>query len=189
MADTRINGRSSESRPNRPILFYDFANPLSYLACEYAASEWAEAEWEPVLLEKACQSEAFDTQEVAEAQSRAAELGLAPIRWPARRLTSSEAVIAAAVYAKQLGRGRAFSLAALRQAFAAGRDLSVTDNVLIAAASCELHPRAVTQAIETEAIRARVARAADYAYSLGVTELPCVSVDGQLFAGDGALRL
>ena len=46
----------------------------------------------------------------------------------------------AATYAKWIGRGVAFSLAALRQAFAAGRDLSVRDNVLIAAAACEMHP-------------------------------------------------
>ena len=37
-----------------------------------------------------------------------------------------------------------FSLAAFRQAFAAGRDLTDPDNVVLAAAAAELHPRAVT---------------------------------------------
>ena len=49
----------------------------------------------------------------------------------------------AAVFAQQTGRVVAFSLAAFRQAFAGGRDLTDTDNVLLAAAACELHPRAV----------------------------------------------
>jgi 2-hydroxychromene-2-carboxylate isomerase len=189
MADTRINGTGAEQARSRPTLFYDFATPLSYLACERVASEGTDIDWEPVLLEPGDQRVGFSQHEIAEAQYRASELGLAPIRWPPRRLESSKAVIAAAVYAKQLGRGRAFSLAALRQAFAAGRDLSLTDNVLIAAASCELHPRAVMRAIETEAVRARVAQTQAYAYSLGVTELPTVCIDGQLFIGDGALRL
>ena len=52
----------------------------------------------------------------------------------------------AATYAKWIGRGVAFSLAALRQAFAAGRDLTEPDNVLIAAAACEMHPTAVSRA-------------------------------------------
>ena len=46
-----------------------------------------------------------------------------------------------ATYAKQIGRAVAFSLAAFRQAFAGGRDLGERDNVLIAAAACEMHPR------------------------------------------------
>ena len=45
-----------------------------------------------------------------------------------------------ATFAKQTGRTVSFALAAFRQAFAAGRDLSDPDNVLIAAAACELHP-------------------------------------------------
>ena len=48
----------------------------------------------------------------------------------------------AATFAAQIGKAASFSLAAFRQAFAAGRDLSDPDNVLLAAAACELHPRA-----------------------------------------------
>ena len=52
----------------------------------------------------------------------------------------------AATYAKQIGRTVAFSLAAFRQAYAGGRSLGDPDNVLIAAAACEMHPRAVLKA-------------------------------------------
>ena len=49
----------------------------------------------------------------------------------------------------------AFSLAAFRQAFAAGRSLDDPDTLLIAAAACEIHPHAMTRALASE----RVARA------------------------------
>ena len=91
---------------------------------------------------------------MAEIERRAAERGLQPIRWPDPWPSNTLVAMRAATFAQQAGRAVAFSLAAFRQAFAAGRDLSVTDNVLIAAAACEpaglpcccryaaLHPRA-----------------------------------------------
>ena len=69
----------------------------------------------------------------------------------------------AATFAKQTGRTVSFALAAFRQAFAAGRDLSDPDNVLIAAAACELHPRALIKATETEAVKRALREATDAA--------------------------
>ena len=51
------------------------------------------------------------------------------------------------------GSAVAFSLAAFRQAFAGGRDLSDPDNVLIAAAACELHPRAVLKGDREQSVK------------------------------------
>ena len=68
----------------------------------------------------------------------------------------------AATFAQQGGRAVAFSLAAFRQAFAGGRDLSVTDNVLIAAAACELHPRRGAEgASRRKAVKERLRAATD----------------------------
>jgi 2-hydroxychromene-2-carboxylate isomerase len=83
----------------------------------------------------------------------------------------------AATFAKQTGRAVAFSLAAMRQAFAAGRDLGELDNVLIAAAACELHPRAVVKGIESRAVQAALDAATARAAGLGARELPAL-VDG-----------
>ena len=63
----------------------------------------------------------------------------------------------AATYAKQIGRTVAFALAAFRQAFAGGRALDA-DNVLIAAAACEMHPAAVLKAIELRSVARRARR-------------------------------
>ena len=73
-----------------------------------------------------------------------------------------------ATFAKQTGRTVSFALAAFRQAFAAGRDLSEPDNVLIAAAACELHPKALLKAVETEIVKNALREATDSAAELGV---------------------
>jgi 2-hydroxychromene-2-carboxylate isomerase len=83
----------------------------------------------------------------------AASLGLQPVRWPDPFPFDSELAMLAATYAKQIGRAVAFSLAAFRQAYAAGRSLAEPDNVLIAAAACEMHPRAVLKAVGTRGVR------------------------------------
>jgi predicted DsbA family dithiol-disulfide isomerase len=80
----------------------------------------------------------------------------------------------AAVFAQQAGRVVAFSLAAFRQQFAAGRDLSDVDNVLIAAAACELHPRAVLKGLESRGVQERLEETAKEAAALGVREVPAV---------------
>ena len=123
-------------------------------------------EWEPVLL-AACPMPGRSTASAApserdialpEVERRAASQGLQAMRWPAEWPPDSTLAMRVATYAKQIGRGVAFSLAAFRQAFAAGRDLAEPDTVLIAAAACEMHPRAVLAA-ECARPRRRAGRA------------------------------
>jgi 2-hydroxychromene-2-carboxylate isomerase len=95
-----------------------------------------------------------------------------PVVWPEPFPFDSRTVMLAATFAKEAGRAVAFSLAAFRQAFAAGRDLSVVDNVLIAAAACELHPRAVLKALESDRVAGALEAATERAHSLGVTGVP-----------------
>ena len=82
----------------------------------------------------------------------------------------------------------AFSLAAFRQAFAAGRDLSDPDNVLIAAAACEMHPAAVLKAADTRGVAEALARATAEAAAAGVRGVPAVRVGDRVFHGEGALE-
>ena len=93
----------------------------------------------------------------------------------------------AATYAKWIGRGVAFSLAALRQAFAAGRDLSERDNVLIAAAACEMHPAAVIKGVELASTRRALDEANARARADGVDTVPAIWVDGRVLSGDRAI--
>jgi 2-hydroxychromene-2-carboxylate isomerase len=93
-----------------------------------------------------------------------------------------------ATFAQQAGRAVAFSLAAFRQAFAGGKDLGDVDNVLIAAAACELHPNAVLKAIDLQSTKDRLRAATDEAYERGVRGVPTVAVGDELFWGDDRLE-
>ena len=123
-----------------------------------------------------------------EIERRASERGLQPLRWPEPWPTNTLTAMRAATFTQQIGRAVAFSLAAFRQAFAGGKDLSVTDNVLIAAAACELHPNAVLKGIETRAVKDRLRAATDEAYERGVRGVPTVAVGDELFYGDDQLE-
>jgi 2-hydroxychromene-2-carboxylate isomerase len=112
--------------------------------------------------------------ERGEVERHAAAAGLPAVVWPESFPFDSRVAMLAATFAKGTGRGVAFSLAAMRQAFVAGRDLSVVDNVLIAAAACELHPRAVLKGIESAGVAEALEAAGERARALGVSELPAV---------------
>ncbi len=89
---------------------------------------------------------------------RTGATGLPPIRWPDGWPSNYLFAMRVATFATEIGRGVSLPSAAFRQHFAAGRDLSDPDNVLIAAASAELHPRALTTAVQRDSIKARLRR-------------------------------
>ena len=121
-------------------------------------------------------------------ERRAAALGLQAVRWPPHGPFDSRVAMLAATFAAQAGRVVAFSLAAFRQAFAAGRDLSVIDNVLIAAAACELHPRAVLKGIESRSVGERLRGATEEAAAHGVRAVPTLRLGTRLFPGEGGVE-
>ena len=158
----------------QPVFYYDLGDPASYLAAEQVMSALeVPPDWEPVLRAPA----SVDREQL---ERRAAELGLQPIRWPARWPPESREAMLAATYAKRIGRGVAFSLAAFRQAFAAGRDLGDRNTILIAGAACEMHPSALLKAIETRSVADALEEAGARARAAGVTSLPAVCVGGKV---------
>jgi 2-hydroxychromene-2-carboxylate isomerase len=111
-----------------------------------------------------------------------AERAPMPLRWPDPYPADSRTAMLAAAFAKKSGRAVAFSLAAFRQAFAAGRDLGNVDNVLVAAAACELHPRALLQGLQLRSTRAELDEGTAFAREHGVTELPALVEGGHVTA-------
>jgi 2-hydroxychromene-2-carboxylate isomerase len=185
----------------RPVFFYDLGSPYAYLTAERISALFAEAgaeqpEWQPILLGGLFKrfgrgSWALTDEreaEQAEVERRAHAYGLPPLRWPDPFPANTLFAMRAATFAKQGGRTVAFSLAAFRQAFAAGRDLSIEDNVLIAGAAAELHPRAVLKAAQTDAVKAALRRATDRAGDVGVNGVPSVVVGDRVFWGDDRLE-
>jgi 2-hydroxychromene-2-carboxylate isomerase len=139
-------------------------------------------EWIPVTLPCdpafRCAEEAASFRE--DVDRRAAAQGLPPLRWPDAWPFDSGLAQRAATYAKGGGKTVAFALAAFRQAYAGGRDLSAEQNVLIAAAACEIHPRALLAGAGTEGTRRRLGEATALARERGVTETPALWVDGEV---------
>jgi 2-hydroxychromene-2-carboxylate isomerase len=156
--------------------YFDLSSPVAYLAAERVNHVLGEVpEWVPVRFDDLsfrCAEEVAAYREDVERAARAQ--GVQPLVWPEPFPSDSEWALLVATYAKQIGRAVAFSLAAFRQAFAAGRDLSERDNVLIAAAACEMHPAAVVKGAELRGTRERLARATEEARSAGVTQTPAV---------------
>jgi 2-hydroxychromene-2-carboxylate isomerase len=185
----------------RAAFYFDLGSPYAYLAAERVSGLFAEAgleqpEWRPILLGGLFKLHGRESwargpgreEGMREVERRASEYGLPPLVWPPGWPGNMLAAMRAATFAKQTGRTVSFALAAFRQAFAAGRDLSDPDNVLIAAAACELHPNAVTAALATAAVKDGLRRATDEASELGVRGVPTLVVGSEIYWGDDRLE-
>lgn len=185
----------------RATFYYDLGSPYAYLSAErisglFVDAELEQPEWQPILLgglfgrfERGSWAETDARAEgMAEVERRAASYGLPAIVWPDPWPGNTLTAMRVATFAKQTGRAVSYSLAAFRQAFAAGRDLSVPDNVAIAAAACELHPRALAAAVKTAGVKDALRAATDAAGERGVFGVPTVAVGEQVFWGDDRLE-
>jgi 2-hydroxychromene-2-carboxylate isomerase len=184
----------------RAVFYYDLGSPYAYMAAERISGVFAAAgaeppEWQPILL--GALFKRFDRDSwgngpgreegMAECERRAESYGLPRFRWPDPWPPNTLVAMRAATFAKEIGRTVSFSLAAFRQAFAAGRDLGERDNVLLAAAAAEMHPRALLAAVERDSLKGTLRAATDRAGDLGVRGVPAVVVNGDAYWGDDRL--
>src|SRR4051794_20109265 len=146
-----------------PRFYFDLASPECWLEGERLLVEGPHpCEWIPV--RAADPMPAFRCAEESdiwrlEFERRAAAQGRQPVRWPPEVPFDSDFAMRAATYARAGGKTVAFALAAFRQAYCAGRDLSVPENVMIAAAACEIHPRALLKGAGLRSIAEKLERA------------------------------
>jgi 2-hydroxychromene-2-carboxylate isomerase len=177
--------------------YFDLASPLAYLAAERILHVLPEpAEWQPVLaaelpggeLVQAGAEQPGHAAIRAEIAVRAQQLQLQPLRWPEPFPFDSALAMRVATYAKSIGRTVPFAQAAFRQAFAGGRDLSQLDNVLIAAAACEMHPSAVARGAELRGVREQLAVATSDATKHGIKDVPAIVFGEQVFEGEGCVE-
>jgi 2-hydroxychromene-2-carboxylate isomerase len=183
------------------FFYFDLASPLAYLAAEQVLHALPRpAEWQPVLARELAGEDGDEPLEVwrceherdafrEDVERRAAALGLPPLRWPEPFPFDSAFAMRAATYAKSIGRAVPFAQAAFRQAFAGGRSLADRDNVVIAAAACEMHPSAILAAAELRSTRAQLdATTRQAAVSSSIREVPAIVVDGASFEGERAVE-
>jgi 2-hydroxychromene-2-carboxylate isomerase len=162
---------------DRPTFLYDLASPLCWLAAEDVGGGPV---WQPVSLQD-LNPAAHAALADLDPDEIAAQAPM-PLRLPDPFPADSRTAMLAAAFAKKSGRAVAFSLAAFRQAFAGGKDLGDPDNVLIAGAACELHPRALLQGIELQSTRAELDAGTQFARDHGVTALPALVEGGRAVA-------
>lgn len=180
----------------QPRFWFDLGSAEAYLAAERVMSTLpVAAEWMPIYAAGLPGGAAVPPDGEGAAGRRAAiERAAAaqhvqPLRWPPEWPgADTRLAMVAATYAKQIGRTVAFSLAAFRQAFAGGRTLD-QDTIVIAAAACEMHPRAVVQALGRRSVAAVLDAATAEAAALGVRGVPAVTAGGQVFEGADAVEL
>lgn len=191
---------AGQSTP-RATFYFDLGSPYAWLTAErisglFTDAELEQPEWQPILLGGLFKRFGRDSwangpgreDGIAEVERRAAAYGLPRLAWPEPWPGNTLVAMRAATFAKQTGRSVSFALAAFRQAFAAGRDLSEADNVLLAAAACELHPKALLKAVQTETVKGGLREATDRAAELGVIGVPSVAVGEEVFWGDDRIE-
>ena len=165
--------------------YFDLASPDCWLVAERILQVVPQpCEWVPVLATDPVP--AFRCAEESdiwrlEFERRAPQA----VRWPPQMPFDSAFAMRAATFATGAGKTVAFALAAFRQAYAGGRDLSDPDNVCVAAAACEIHPRALLKGAELASVYERLAQATASAPG----PVPAIVVDGELYVGEDAPEL
>jgi 2-hydroxychromene-2-carboxylate isomerase len=177
--------------------YYDLASPDAWLAAERVVHVLGEVpEFIPVSLSGLAAGEVGPFRCAAEIDAyfedirrRAEAHELMALRPPPDFPPDTTFAMLAATYAKQIGKVVAFSLAAFRQAFAAGRDLSERDSVFIAGAAAEIHPTALAKGAGLRGTAERLRVATAEAAAAGVLDVPAVRVGERVFHGDAELEL
>jgi 2-hydroxychromene-2-carboxylate isomerase len=183
----------------RATFYFDLGSPFAYLAAERLGEVMPEpVHWQPVSLGALFKltgrsSWALGDSErrqagMAEVQRRALLYGLGPIRWPDPWPTNYLFAMRACTFAFQVGRGREFTVKALRHAFQHGHDLGVPEHVLEVAGEVGLDLAAVEESGRDPQVKLALRAATDAAHELGVFGVPTLAIDGELFWGDDRLE-
>jgi len=183
---------------SHPQFVYDLRSPDAWLAAERVVGVLGVVpEFVPVELAGLAAGDVgpFRCAEEVDAhfedlRRRAQAYGLLDVRPPALfPPADSRFAMLAATYAKQIGKVVAFSLAAFRQAYAAGRDLSERDTIVLAGAAAEIHPVALAKGAELRGTAERLRAATAGAAEAGVLDVPAVIAAGRVFHGEAELVL
>ncbi len=164
---------------DQPIFFFDLGSPYAWLVAERLGNAMPAAIWQPVCQQDLAPGPLWDADR-PRVEALAAQAGLLTLRWPDDDQHDTREAMLLATWCKSIGRATSFALAAFRQAYNGGRSLADRDTLLLAAAACELHPRAVLQALALESTPTQLETAATLARLHDVTVLPAVKRGNEL---------
>ncbi|MEA2351976.1 MAG: hypothetical protein QOJ14_390 [Thermoleophilaceae bacterium] len=181
----------------RPVLYYDLGSPYGYLAVERAGSVLGvEPELEPIVLGAIFKyrdrgSWAHTDQREAgmcEVERRATAYGLPPLAWPPGWPPNTLSAMRAAAWAKGIGKGAEFAVAAYRAAFVEGRDLADLAVVAEAASAAGLPASDVPAAVQDPSVKEALRAATDAAGEAGVRGVPTLRIADGIYYGDDQLE-
>jgi 2-hydroxychromene-2-carboxylate isomerase len=183
----------------RVSFYFDLGSPFAYLTAERISEVLPEpVTWQPVSLGALFKLTGRSSWSLgdpdrrlagmAEVERRARQYGLPPVRWPDPWPTNYLFAMRVATFAFGVGLGPAFTMSALRQAFQGGRDLSLTEHVLQAAAEVGLDPQIANEAANDPEVKLALRTATETAHKLGVFGVPTIAVGEELFWGDDRLQ-
>jgi len=182
----------------RPVFYFDYSSPYSYLAALRIGELLPDATWRPIAFGALIRELGKlpwslgpgRAAGIREIERRAAARGVPPLRWPDGWPDRSYSLLPlrAALVAEDQDLLQPFSAAAYRMMFVDGRTLTEPADVLEAAAAAGLDTDGVAIGIADPAIKARLRAYTDAAIERKVAGVPTVAVGGELFWGDDMLE-
>ena len=182
----------------RPVFYFDYSSPYSYLAALRIGELLPDATWRPIAFGALIRELGKlpwslgpgRAAGIREIERRAAARGVPPLRWPDGWPDRSYSLLPlrAALVAERQDLLQPFSAAAYRMMFVDGRTLTEPADVLEAAAAAGLDTDGVAIGIADPAIKARLRAYTDAAIERKVAGVPTVAVGGELSWGDDMLE-
>jgi 2-hydroxychromene-2-carboxylate isomerase len=178
--------------------YFDLGSPYAYLAAERIGDLIPEATWQPILLGGLFKVNGRDSwgrrnattraEGIAEVERRAQKMGLPAVAWPDGWPSDYLPAMRAATYAFAVGRGREFTLQALRDAFVDGHDLSDAETVFATGERVGIARAELEAGTNDPATKQALRDATDTAHAAGVFGVPTFVVAGEVFWGDDRLE-
>jgi 2-hydroxychromene-2-carboxylate isomerase len=179
--------------------YFDVGSPYVYLAAERLGGLLpGEVVWQPVLLgglfkltgRSSWALGDYRRRQIgmAEIERRARSYGLPPVRWPDPWPTDYLTAMRATTFAFSIGRGRDFTMQAVRSAFQRGADLHITAKVLAVGHEVGIDANELEAGTRDPQFKQQLREATDEAYARGVIGVPTVAIDDELFWGDDRLE-
>jgi len=182
----------------RPVFYFDYSSPYSYLAALRIGELLPDATWRPIAFGALIREIGKlpwslgpgRAAGIREIERRAAARGVPPLRWPDGWPDRSYSLLPlrAALVAERQDLLQPFSAAAYRMMFVDGRTLTEPADVLEAAAAAGLDTDGVAAGLADPAIKARLRAYTDAAIERKVAGVPTVAVGGELFWRDDMLE-
>jgi 2-hydroxychromene-2-carboxylate isomerase len=196
MGEGRVDRVGAEAQP---IFYFDFSSPFAYLAATRVDAVLPRGpRWAPISMafviaahERTPWSMREQSREPGkrECETRAAEYGLPPLRWPPGWPIDSYSLPAlrAAHVAAAAGCLREFSLAAFERNFVTGSGLGAEADVRAVAEAVGLDPDRVLADVSRPEVKEKLKFETEEAIGAGVFGVPTVLVGEELFWGDDRL--